>query len=433
MIPACCDLAGRPQGGPTPLLLTVIVGALSTVLPAQEIPEVSPTEEVGSAEARPTWWEGPGLTGQWGGVRPLLTDHGIQLGGYYLLDVVHNAHGGIERGTVGLGLLELGAVVDLDRLVGWGGAELVGYYQTLNGNSPRDLVGDIQATSNLDVGDIAQLSGLWFRQRLLDEALWVKVGKSDANNDFASPSTGASLFMNAALGVDPTILGFPTYPATAFGASLGYRLAPTVELRAAVFDGAAQAGFDTGAGGPGSAFDSDLDYLYIGEVDVFWSAGDDALPGRAGLGAWRHTGEFARFDGTSASVAAGAYLVADQVLWREEAFDSTPRGDLAAFLQLGIADEDVAPLPLHVGGGLVRQGLFEGRDRDALGLASTWVELNHRAGFDESHEWTTELFYRVQINGWLAVQPDFQYVVNPGGDAALDDAFVVSLRIESVF
>ena len=43
-------------------------------------------------------------------------------------------------------------------------------------------------------------------------------------------------------------------------------------------------------------------------------------------------------------------------------------------------------------------------------------------------EVTFELTYRVRVLPFLSLQPDVQYVANPGGDPDLDDALVVGLR-----
>ncbi len=34
----------------------------------------------------------------------------------------------------------------------------------------------------------------------------------------------------------------------------------------------------------------------------------------------------------------------------------------------------------------------------------------------EHSETAVEFFYKAQLTGWLAVQPDLQYITNPGGD-----------------
>ncbi len=48
----------------------------------------------------------------------------------------------------------------------------------------------------------------------------------------------------------------------------------------------------------------------------------------------------------------------------------------------------------------------------------------------DARETTLELTWRLPVADWLTLQPDLQYVINPGFDASLDDAFVVGLRFE---
>ncbi|MGI8509082.1 MAG: carbohydrate porin [Gemmatimonadaceae bacterium] len=41
-----------------------------------------------------------------------------------------------------------------------------------------------------------------------------------------------------------------------------------------------------------------------------------------------------------------------------------------------------------------------------------------------------ELTYLAQIASWLAAQPDMQYVINPGPDRTIRNAFAGALRFE---
>jgi porin len=41
--------------------------------------------------------------------------------------------------------------------------------------------------------------------------------------------------------------------------------------------------------------------------------------------------------------------------------------------------------------------------------------------------------YFAQLNSWLALQPDLQYVIHPNTDPQLRDAVVVHLRFEVTF
>ena len=87
------------------------------------------------------------------------------------------------------------------------------------------------------------------------------------------------------------------------------------------------------------------------------------------------------------------------------------------------------------------RGRLLGFEDEALGLGVTSVQtgapyrrtqaaLGARVG---QHETTVELTYRAQVTPWLAVQPDVQYVINPGADPALKNALVVGLRLEAAW
>lgn len=44
-----------------------------------------------------------------------------------------------------------------------------------------------------------------------------------------------------------------------------------------------------------------------------------------------------------------------------------------------------------------------------------------------------ELSYQCQVTPWLIVQPDVQYIINPGGTQDLDNALVVGGRASVTF
>ena len=70
-----------------------------------------------------------------------------------------------------------------------------------------------------------------------------------------------------------------------------------------------------------------------------------------------------------------------------------------------------------MGGGLLYTGLIPRRDRDELGFgvinANVTDDLRSQGLTDETNiEW----FYKIQLTPWMSLQPDIQYVINPGGD-----------------
>ena len=66
--------------------------------------------------------------------------------------------------------------------------------------------------------------------------------------------------------------------------------------------------------------------------------------------------------------------------------------------------------------------------------SSPFREAMQQAGsiFDHS-EVALELTYRAPITPWLAIQPDVQYIINPGTDPSIGNALVVGARLEFSF
>ena len=47
----------------------------------------------------------------------------------------------------------------------------------------------------------------------------------------------------------------------------------------------------------------------------------------------------------------------------------------------------------------------------------------------QSYEIAVELTYIVQATRWLQVQPDVQYIINPGGTGKIRDALVIGFQL----
>ena len=48
-------------------------------------------------------------------------------------------------------------------------------------------------------------------------------------------------------------------------------------------------------------------------------------------------------------------------------------------------------------------------------------------------ETAIEIYYRIEAFPWLAITPDFQYIVDPGATGEADDAIVATLRLRVSF
>jgi porin len=115
-----------------------------------------------------------------------------------------------------------------------------------------------------------------------------------------------------------------------------------------------------------------------------------------------------------------------------------PSRRINAFAQLGFGDSRVNRFGFFAGGGLVFSGLLPALVNDELGLAvaiarngSHFLELQRRgAGPVSGAETTLELTYLFQARKHLAIQPDLQYVLQPGTDTTRKNALVAALRFE---
>jgi porin len=103
------------------------------------------------------------------------------------------------------------------------------------------------------------------------------------------------------------------------------------------------------------------------------------------------------------------------------------------WLRLGLVEPRASNLSQYFGAGLVRQGAFSGRPDDLLGLAIAHARLSsglhqtdERLGLAET---ALELTYAIPLSDRLAIQPDLQYIIHPGGDRTLDDALVIGVRM----
>jgi porin len=360
----------------------------------------------------------------WGGARSRLEEAGLQIGLLATVDGSWAAAGGAApQGTALRSLLELNVSFETGPLLGLEGGTVYTDLQLISGDDGSSDFGVLQAVSNIDADHRFQLSRLWYEQEVPSWGTAVRLGKMDANTQFAYVDAGAG-FLHSSMGFSPTILGMPTYPDPAFGLVVKQRITSSLRAGVGVYDGAAQEGVPTGSRGPSTLFGEPSDLFGIAELDLTWERG------RAAVGGWAHTGRFERFDGGEEHGTHGLYGLVEQRLAGACGEDADPCG-LDAFLQLGVADPDVSLFDLHVGAGLAWTCPFSTGLEDELGIGFSSVRLTDDpdAEVDGDFETAFELYYGFEPVSWVRVKPDVQYVVNPGGDGSLDDALILTLRL----
>ena len=414
-----------------------------------------------SAGTASDFWHRDTLTGDWDGERSALSDHGITFSMTYAGDLQANVQGGIQRGAVYDSLLQPQVDLDLQKLAGWQGTTARIALQGVTGPSlSTGYTGNLLNTSSIGGRPAFRLYDAWLQQTMFRNALSIRAGLMNADAEFFVSQTG-SMFVNSTFGW-PGILGVdlpgggPAYPLSAPGVRVKLQPATGLALLAAVFSGD-----PTGHDGSNAASVMQPDgtlisfnggVLAMTEADWSLNQGKDAagLPVTFKFGGWYHSSahfQDQRVDDDGVSLADpasnglprnhtgdwGFYGIVDTMLYR------APNGNgLSAFARVAATPAGMNVIAFYADGGLAYKGLLPGRQDDTLGVAVAFarigsqaraLDLDGRRFGDMSmpvrdQEIVLELSYQAQVTPWWTLQPDMQFIFNPGGHVANADGSV---------
>ena len=417
-------------------------------------------------------WEWGNLTGDWGGHRTALKKKGVEFTINYIGEIMSVLSGGLRRGPTYEGQLNVTVDADLARLIGWKGARAqatVYQLHDVDGRNVHDNVGSLSDPSNIDALPTTRLFTAWLEQDFGKSSAF-RIGQLAADGDFIDAPTAGGL-MNGTFGW-PALNGAdlpsggPAYPLATPGARLLGQNKHWSFLTAIYSGNPAGSHCMTN---PQACDRYGLTFSFSGGALIFaegrYSADkadhDAGLAATYKLGGWYHTGDFADrrlgldSAGYQVSLALpgasplmhrgnwGIYAVADQTLW------SGGSRNLSVFLRGEVTPADRNLVSWYVDGGIGIKGPFKSRSDDTLtiGLAYSRISSDVIAldrarvaaggtGPIRSGELTLEVSYVAQISPWWSLQPDFQYIVRPGGGAAdpanpsasIPNATVIGLR-----
>jgi porin len=241
----------------------------------------------------------------------------------YTGEVFSNVRGGLNtnKSTRYRGNLDLVMNIDTQAMDMWEGGRFFLYGNQFHGQTltTRD-VGDFQVYSNIESNprpnNEFQMTEFWYEHSFADGALIVKVGKQDANADFAFVDLGGD-FINSSFGLIPTV-PLPTWPNPSMGIAAFMDLTDLIHFQVGIYDGSPAFGAPTG-GQWGFSTIGDFGAMSLYEVSLRPQFGPDGdLPGTYRLGAWYHSGNFQdTTTGNPVSGNHGFYASADQLIWKE--------------------------------------------------------------------------------------------------------------------
>jgi porin len=420
------------------------MGHLSSHLQAQTESTSDPTKD----EPK-TYLTSEYATGDWGGFRSQWEEKGVSLGILYQGEWLRNISGGINVGSAYIHNIDYYATFDAGKLLGYNGLTLYLQWMTNNGHGITQYVGDKQVTSNIEAVNITKFYQGYLQQNFLDDRLSFLAGFLDLNSEFYVTSTCLRfLHSSHGIGIDFSQSGLngpSIFPNLGLAFRARYQPMENFIVHAAVFD--ALPGDPVVASHTSFHIDGDEGALLVGEVG--YNVEDDPEKGsiltKLVLGGWIYTSTFDDLmdvDGSGNPIKrsgnGGLYVLSQRHFFGKP---DAPDQGLCAFLRAGIANTDVNRFGFSVSTGATYKGLVPQRDDDDLGLAialaangKKYKDVMTAAGTPaDDYELNIELYYKLQLTPFFALQLDYQYVVNPNTDPAIDNSTLIGARAYITF
>ena len=385
------------------------------------------------------------LTGDWGGFRKTLEDQGVKFTPTLTAEVFGNPSGGMRRGVITDGLVNLPLDLDLTRMSNNAVTDLTFHVNAeyiYGSGLSQDFVGDFSNTSNIAGYNTLRLQELWAQKWFWDKRVSLKVGNMAVDTEFFQ-SASASLFINGTFGaftfIANNVPNAPVYPVASPGVRIQFLPTSRFYVMAGVYGQDINSDPTTNnQHGTRFALTDSSGMLIMSEAGFLLnqSPHDMGLQGTYRLGSFVHTDDSTRFkDGSNGGTSYGVYGVLDQQIYSEA--DHV----ISFFVRSGGAPSDTNFVDYYVDSGFNFSGFVPGRDSDVFGLG---VARSHvSSDFSDADvavrnpgstaETVIEATYKAQLAPWWSVQPDVQYIITPSGMEGSSNAFVIGLRTSVAF
>lgn len=441
------------------ILFTLLTGLVVPLLHAEQPLILDPVNLLNRAP----------LGGELFGMRPHAGNNGVVIMAQSVSDMLWNTTGGASAGSAYDGLIQFGTEIDLGKAVGLPGGRFKNTWFWLYGRNPSNYVGDVNAVSGISGLPSFRCYELWYEQNVLEDAVSLRGGLLGLDSEFCT-SEPAFLFLNGTFGM-PALMSQnlvnsgPQYPMATPGIRLAVRPFSWLTLRSS-FSQANPFPQNENLHNFNWNFGPSGGLLSMNEAEARWESllKGRKLPGVAKAGFFIQSGpspsvpqKWSFGPPESPQYCTGFYGILDQMLYRAPGQDEAPsknpvsgkavadgkgsdgeapvRG-LNSWLRLGFCPQSYNPLSIYTDGGLVYTGLIPGRKEDKTGVAfcygqvsSGYMDLGNDQGIPgPSFEAVIEFTHSIRLAPAIALQPDIQYVLHPGGSRQYGNALVVGFR-----
>jgi porin len=314
------------------------------------------------------------------------------------------------------GEADIAASVLSDNLGLFKGGEL--YVQTMGtfgSQASENYTGDLQVFSNIESETRIFLYQCYYKQTF--NKFIIKLGQLDMNADYLVSSWAAPM-VNSSFGVIPTIS--LNMPASIFaylspGISFKYLYSKQLTIQTAFFDGN-PGGLESNPHNLNWHIGNDDGWFNI--TELHYKTKSNLRLGRYKTGIFYHSKSTTNPENVASSKQSfGFFVIGDQQLTFEK---NTLKNGLSMFFQLSYSLASQNMIRRYSSLGLMYRGIFPQMNEDEFTFSLASVSLG--SDFLKSNpdfynsETAIEITYKKYLTPTVIIQPDFQYIIQPGAN-----------------
>ncbi|HLB33675.1 MAG: hypothetical protein A3F67_09905 [Verrucomicrobia bacterium RIFCSPHIGHO2_12_FULL_41_10] len=419
-------------------------------------------------------------SGTWFGQRDWVTAHGIDFSIAYTSNIAGNPVGGIQPGGFTYAdVFACACLLNTEKLFGWHGGYFTISSLLLDGSSlSQKNIGNLFGVQRV-YGSIQTINfnELSYEQKFCNDSASIKSGRLVAGYEFAfSPLN--FFYMNTGIDGNPQALWMngrmPSYFNASWGSRLKVDLPGSTVARLGAYqitpisrnglnwdfypnDGVmlmAQYGWNPEFFKPSApSTNSDDTKNNITESSPKKVNSSDqaskntantpspkGFAGHYWMGGYYSTWEYPQFNsGAQASNFYALYWHGDQTVYRPNRMNNT--GLILWSDTVLCPQQNIALIPFQFNAGAIYTGLIPGRKQDNTifgvvygNFSTTYASVLQQYGQgNPTYELIYEFGYRINITKFAYVQPDLQWIINPGGTGNIPNAVVIGAQTGIVF
>ncbi len=443
-------------------VMGLLVATTLSTRAASDDKEITPVIQ----KASPSFWNQQYMLGDWGGERTKLASEGVTFDLTNIGDFQADVTGSQTHHATYFGRFRLSTDVDFNKLSGFDGEFFASAIWQYGRNLSGQYLGVNTLTSSIAGEESERLDQLWYQAGFFSHKLTIKIGQVAPVNEFGATDFFDILF-NDELGYAPNAIfntKNPFSPAGKPGVIVNGDLSditPGLYIKGGIFTA-----YDNAyrPDSNGVYYENDFDHGLSAAAEIGYKEQNTVYNGVYRLGA-TGTPDVRYTNAATGQLYHGDYNIyatVEKTVFHPEkdlSSTSTDAKDLkdskemkSSASQGTTLDTDKGldllfefvgepgdrnPLDYEFTMGARYTGPFSFRPHDKVGLGLIYSDNSNSASSEYAAttgrgglggETTVEADYQYNPAPWLSLQPDAQYIIDPGGDSSREDILVLGFR-----